>query len=173
MIIEYTRHNKFASATVALLLVRILLALSDPGTGFGRGYGLQGFLAVFGILILSVGVSAGVWWLVLPRLMTEGRRMIQVFAAGVFVTSILVNFGMFLSADADWDLSRHLVTNQVEYFCVHNFHRERCVEKINHCPACVLEIDRWKRDKISDKLKAFRVHYEAVQKQAARQPASR
>ncbi len=153
----------------AAFILRFILAFFDPAFSYGRSFGLWGFVIVVGIMAVSIAAAGLFWWVVAPRLL-KPRAAIWAFAFLTFVSSFFTNYGLSMAADSDWELGKYLAGRQIEYFCLSNFNRESCVTAVNSCPQCALEIERWKRDKMTEKLKAFRGQYPA---QVPRQPAAK
>lgn len=150
--------NKFVKAAAIVFAIRAIILFLDPGFAFGRSMGLEGSAIVLAIMGLSVAITCFAMWMILPRLLS-GKNLMRGFVGASIVLSFAVNFGLNVAADRDFELNRFLVTNQIEFFCADGFHRETCVKLVLSCSECVLDVDRWKRDQIIEKLKAFRSQY--------------
>lgn len=145
-----------------------LLVLVEPSMAFGRSVGLFVTLGVLLLLGLSTAVSAYAWSFAFRdrrvSLSAGVAYAVLVLCSGVVLNSFLIN-----QIDRRSNLTQALLINKIEYFCEANFNQSQCVKQVNTCASCVLEIDKYRRDKIVEKLAAFRTQYPA---EFVRQPAA-
>lgn len=155
---EWSQLKIPVTVTAGVFALRALLVLLDPNAAFGMSLGLAAFAYIFGTMLVSVALAGAVAWMLMHSRLS-GHQLKATLAAGALMLSFPLHFAFLWAADADWNFSQRVVSKQIEYFCLTSFQRKRCVDAVNACPSCVLEIDRWKRDIMSGRLKEFRVNY--------------
>lgn len=159
----------------------ILLVFMAPSLSYGRSVGVKGALLILVFLtlafVISVVLSKIIFVLVIKRRI-EGRTAIW---HGLFSIALafVVSEVLMLYADYRWQVADSVITSQIEYFCFETYSHDQCVKHVLGCPQCAAQLDRWKRDKIVERLKTFRKTYPAEvaaalkssEAKATRQPA--
>ncbi len=107
-----------------------------------------------------VAASTSLWSLVFSKII--GRlRFRPALILLIVATSAALNWEVLRQIENRFPMSKALVTAKIRYFYGENFNQPQCARQVNICPDCVLEINKWERDRMAERLKSFRTRYPA------------
>lgn len=158
-----SRGQWAATMLAAVLALRLLLLLSEPGMAWGLSLSLVNWIWVALILCISVALVVAPLLAWLRPYRRDWRVNLIVIAIG-FSLSYALHHLFIEFADRDYGFKKSIYTDQIEYFCLNGFHLEKCTILVNACPSCVAEIERYKRDKMVELLKKAEPSQPNVQK---------
>lgn len=141
-----------------LLSVALFGTLADPSLNYGTAIGPNGMFTLVAMLLPSFLLALLIWTSVLASIRwTNGRHVLH--GVAVVLSTFAFYHLLFFYFDKKWRVADDLIQAKIEYFCLKKFSREQCVRQVNICPECALKIDRYNREKIVLRLKAFRSEY--------------
>lgn len=141
-----------------LLSLALFGTLLDPSLRFGTAIGSNGMITLLAMLVPAFLFSLLIWNTVLASIRWSTNRHVMHGFAVVLSTFAFYHL-LFFYFDKKWRVADDLIQAKIEYFCIEKFSREQCVRQVNICPECALKIDRYNREKIVVRLKAFRSEY--------------
>lgn len=152
-----------------IFLLALVLAFAEPSYAWGMSVGVMGWLLIASVLLISFVTVAAVSNFIMVRLLKKfwTKKTYAIHAGVVLVASLTLHALAMMYADHHWKVGDTIVESKIEYFCMKSFNQDMCVKHVNLCPDCAKQIDRWKRDLIAEKLKAYRPKAGVEQRQPA------
>lgn len=155
---------------LALFVPLMVATFAEPSYAWGRSVGVMGFLLITALLLISFVTVASASNFIMVRILNKlwTKKTYGFHAAAVLVLTLILHYLLLGYADRHWKVGDDFIQAKIEYFCVDNFNQPMCVKHVNICESCTMQLEKWKRDLVVEKLKAFR----APSKPEARQPAA-
>lgn len=142
---------------IGIFTLMALIALRDPYNGWGPEVGWMGSAVVLSLLLVSFVAVATASNFVILRLLKKfwNKKTYAAHGIAIFLMTIFVNQFLTVLADTQFGIGADLRQSRIEYYCMTDFRGNRCAYLSKKYPQAVEQIDKWKRDLMAEKMKAY------------------